>query len=665
MNHSASLTIDGWHIEPDRFCISRDGDERKLEPRSMELLLYLVDRPSEVVSRQQIERDVWHGRIVGYDAISGAIAKIRKAFDDDRKNPRIIETIPKSGYRLIATPETTYSPPPIVTGKQTKSRARLTPVWVMAVTAITLLLAIGFYLYQANQNSLDTKPSSSPDSLEITQPSLAVLPFRSLSNDPEQQFYSDGLTDDLITDLTNIGGINVAPRHASITYGSEQHTPREVAEALNVRFVIRGSVRRSFQDIRVNLQMIDTESNEEVWTRRFDDNIQNVFKLQDQIIREIIANIGLETESQHYPGRRTTNLEAYDYFLRAEHRRLNDSGLNRDAEAIQLYRRAIELDPAYVTAYTGLAREALTNWQLDANQIMPAAVSKKLVYESAGQALRLNPNNAEALAILGLLQSISGVHEAGLESVERAITLDGSNPQLHLDLARALSYAGHHQESLAAIGKAFELNTAPPSIYYVERAKILFFLGRMEEAAKETENTSNIRDFRNFAVFIHGALNRPEARDLAEKRLQVTPWENQQYYATIFAYYRRPQDIELIIDSAANAGIPRFAYGFEPGDVEALDDRTIRQLTHMTLWHGTTHNGGNFFQHFGEGNRVALRSSGISMSGSYHLENNRLCVNFPSVLLDLPDCGHIYRDRSSGIYNWVTVGEIYRFSLDN
>ena len=858
MNNKPLISIDGWQIDDATHRISRDGVENKLEPRTMALLIYLAERPDQVVTRQEIEENVWDGRIVSYDALSSSIAKIRKAFGDTGKNHRIIETIPKAGYRLIAPvlveteEDHTYPLDPttenferkltaifyadvagysrlsgvdedrthrqlrenmktisdsiirfhgriihyagdavladfstasmalncalevqqkiseinahlaanqqvlfrigvnlgevIVDGdeiygdgvnvaarleslaepggvcisgtvfdsigqkqsfdfeyhgeKEVKNIQRPVPTYavhlksgatipvpepssplrssgpgkhnlkISSLPALAILIVVISLVVVGviTLNSRDAENKSLAETanrhFDRGKPSLAILPFKNMSNDPGQSVYSDGLTDDLITDLSNIGGLQVTPRHSSFIEGTKNIPLLDIARKLRVRYIVQGSVRRSFEDIRVNVQLVDTQSNQEIWAARFDDNIEHIFKLQDQIIGAILDQINISTGLKSHSGRRTTNLEAYDFFLRAEHRRLHNRGGVSAAKTIEFYRRAIELDPSFAAAYTGLAREALTNWQLDASQVMPSAASRKLVYETAGKALELDPQNAEALAILGLLQATSGAHDTGITSVRTAVANNPNNPQLYADLATVLSYAGNHEEALASINKAINRYTAPPSAFISERARIFFFLGHYENALKDAERAQDIREFKNFSLFIHGALNnRESAKRYVNLRLQSTPWENREYYRVIFAYYRRPQDIELIVESAARAGIPRFAYAFDPGDNAALDNTGISDLASRGLWRGRSHNGSEFFQQFTAGNRVAIRTADSMMSGNYHIKNNKLCVRFPSVLLDLPDCGYIYEDEKSKSYHWVTLGDVYQFSI--
>jgi TolB-like protein/class 3 adenylate cyclase len=852
MDKQHSITIDGWKIDSMSYRISRGGVEKKLEPRSMELLLYLVDRPDEVVTRQEIEDNVWQGRVVGYDALSSSIAKIRKAFDDTSKNHRVIETISKAGYRLIAPvlieadaensfagelvgenferkltaifyadvagysrltgenedrthrqlrnnmktiseaivsfggrivhyagdavladfsmasnalhcaldvqqkiseisssladnqrvlfrigvnlgevivdgdeiygdgvnvaarleslaepggvcisgsvfdaigqkqgfdfeyhgeksvknierPVRTYEvhlkPGATIPVPDSLSRLRTHPgqayksrVFLAFVACLLVaLVGLGFYIGSGFDESTITTDSSNlhydPNTL-----SLAIVPFENMSNDPGQTVYADGLTDDLITDLSSIDGLQVTPRHSSFLFKNKNLPVQDIARQLQVRYVVQGSFRRSLGDVRVSVQLVDSQSDAQIWAGRFDEKIENVFKLQDQIVGQILEKINLQPDTKPKSRRRTTNLEAYDYFLRAEHRRLYNRGLAQSDETLRFYRRAIELDPSFVAAYTGLAREALTNWQLDASQVMPRPTSRRLVYDSASKALELDPENADALAILGLMQAISGAHDIGLASVKSAVAIDPANPQLHADLAEVLSYSGAHEEGLESINTAIDSHVTPPSVFFGERAKIYFFLGQFKKALSDLEKAEGTSVWENFTAFVYGALDdRESAGPYVDARLEVVPFENLQLYWVDFAYYSRPADIELLIDSAAKAGIPRFAYGFDPGKRQPLDGEAIAELIETGLWHGQTHDGNEIFQQFTGPTGVAMRTSGTMLSGSYFLKNDKLCVIFSD---ELPDCGYIYPGTIPNEFTWVTLGDVYQFSTE-
>jgi adenylate cyclase len=440
----------------------------------------------------------------------------------------------------------------------TKPKSTFSPVLKFAIMVVAVGMAIGgFILFFASTPQPVAQPEIQQKSFTPNASSLAILPFKNRSNDPGQGVFADGLTDDLITDLSKVKELQVIPRYSSFQFKDTKIALADVARQLNVRYLVQGSVRQNLEEIRITVQLVDAQSNQEVWSSRFDDNIDNIFSLQDQIIADILKNLGVATQQKQGSKRRTTNLEAYDYFLRAEHRRLNRRGSKGSSRIVEFYNIAIELDPKFIAAYTGLAREALGNWQLGDREDMETITWRKLVYQNAGKALELDPANDEALAILGLLQALTGSHDIGIASVENAVKFNPANPQLHSDLATVLSYAGNHAKALESINRAIGRHTTPPSTYYGERARIYFFLGQYEKALLDAEQEDNVEDIRNFTVFIYGALNnQAAAQPLIDIRLKARPWENQAYYSNIFGYYRRSQDIELIVKSAASAGIP-------------------------------------------------------------------------------------------------------------
>jgi adenylate cyclase len=440
----------------------------------------------------------------------------------------------------------------------TKPKSTFSPLLIVAMLVVAVGLIIGgFTLFYIPAPQPVAQPETQQKSFTPSASSLAILPFKNRSNDPGQGVFVDGLTDDLITDLSRVKGLQVIPRHSSFQFKDTKVSLPDVARQLNVRYLVQGSVRQNMAEIRVNVQLIDAQNNQEVWAIRLDDKADNIFSLQDQIIAEILKNLGMAAPQKQASERRTTNLEAYDYFLRAEHRRLNRRGHKGSARIIEFYKIAIELDPEFIAAYTGLAREALSNWQLGDRDNEETATWKKMVYQNDGKALELDPANDEALAILGLLQALTGAHEIGIQSVKNAVTINPANPQLHSDLASVLSYAGEHEAALDSINRAIGRHSTPPTAYYGERARIYFFLGQYDRALADADREKNEGDIRNFSVFILGALNdRVAAQKIAAIRLQIRPWENSEYYSSVFDYYRRPQDIDLILESADKAGIP-------------------------------------------------------------------------------------------------------------
>ncbi len=290
----------GWEVDPASLRISKNKQTIKLEPKAMAVLDYLACRAGTVVSRQELEDEVWAGTIVGYDALGNAIIKLRKALGDKARNPHIIETIAKTGYRVIAevkfgeqegTPadnstqtgiasdqlpsdKTAASELPVEAG--TKPVLRWIPVVFATMILFVIAIAIAFrwhpWLPEVEPVSLEKMAFPLPD-----KPSIAVLPFTNISNDADQEYFADGMTEDLITDISKVSGLFVIARNSVFKYKGKTIEIRQVAEELGVRYVIEGSVRRVGNQVRINAQLIDATTGGHVWAERYDGSLDDVF----------------------------------------------------------------------------------------------------------------------------------------------------------------------------------------------------------------------------------------------------------------------------------------------------------------------------------------------------------------------------------------------------
>ena len=234
----------------------------------------------------------------------------------------------------------------------------------------------------------DTLPS--PDQL-----SIAVLPFANISDDKEQEYFADGMTDDLITDLSNISGLIVIARNSVFTYKGKNVKVQEVAKDLNVTHVLQGSVRRAGGKVRINAQLINAGTGTHLWAETFDRDFKDIFQLQDDVAAEIVAALKLTLtldEKQKLATRPTENLEAYETYLRARqaHLQLDIEGMSR---APELYEKAIDLDPTFAAAYAGDASVAAHIMLLSVADILNVGAARERSERSARRALNLNPNH--------------------------------------------------------------------------------------------------------------------------------------------------------------------------------------------------------------------------------------------------------------------------------
>ncbi|MFV2033474.1 MAG: winged helix-turn-helix domain-containing protein, partial [Gammaproteobacteria bacterium] len=253
--------IAGWRVDPASLRISKEAQTIKLEPKAMAVLDYLACRPGIVATRQELEASVWAGTVVGYDSLSNTIIKLRKAFGDKARKPHIIETITKSGYRLIAEVNT-------LAAELEKQQA---------------------YTVGSPTRNAVTSFDSAPDPAPPGKPSIAVLPFDNMSGDAEQEYFSDGISEDITTDLSRLSGLLVIARNSAFAYKGQNVNIADISRELGVRYLLEGSVRKSGQRVRINAQMIDCVSGGHVWAERYDRDLIDIFTVQDEVTQAIVA----------------------------------------------------------------------------------------------------------------------------------------------------------------------------------------------------------------------------------------------------------------------------------------------------------------------------------------------------------------------------------------
>ena len=287
---------------------------------------------------------------------------------------------------------------------------------VLAVGALAVLVVAGAMAWWR-----PWEPQIEPTAIERSalplsdKPSIAVLPFGNLGSESEQAYFAQGLTDDLITDLSKISGLLVIARNSTSAYQDSSTDVRDVAAQLGVRYVLEGSVRRSGESVRINVQLIDGATGANVWAERYDRAYAEIFVLQDEVIRRIVDALSVrltESEKTQITRLPTRNLEAYDNYTRAE-QKVYDLTAQTLGEALSLYQTAIALDPQFADAYAGYARALADVVSFDYQIVLMSAVARQQAYEAAGRALELNPQTPRAYAVLGILQSLDNEHDAG------------------------------------------------------------------------------------------------------------------------------------------------------------------------------------------------------------------------------------------------------------
>ena len=447
------------------------------------------------------------------------------------------------------------------------------------------------------------------------RPSVAVLPFVNLSGDPGEEYFVDGITDDLITDLAKLSGLIVIARNSVFTYKGRPVILEEVARDLGVRYVVEGSVRRSGDRIHVNAKLIDTTTGDHLVAEEFDRSAADVFAVEDEVIRHVVEALRVQptaAERDQLVRPPTANLEAYDYYLRGE--QAERTGLQ--GQAFQLYAKATTLDPSFADAYAADARTAVDVWRLVYDDVLPGPVARKRAYEKAGRALALNPRSSQSYAVLAVLQVVDRQYEAALASAERAVALGPSDAEAHAALSLVLTFNGRHADAVAAIETAQKFN---PNLSTSARevAGMAFLLHGDHTRAIETLERARAETLRSAGdAGIHGLLaaayaragRLQEARDaVAEARAKV-PSISVEQWRVLQAHFRKDQDLDQVLVAMRDAGFPQWPFDYHGEDRDRLNGADISRLAVGRTWQGRTEAGVPALLQLGRDGKTAFRT---------------------------------------------------------
>jgi len=471
-----------WKVDPSTNRLDRAGESVKLEPKVMAVLIYLAGRPDQTVSRKELEASVWTGTVVSYDAVTGAIQKLRKVFDDDRANPRFIETLSKKGYRLIAPVSRLETATPPGGGqpsaKESLPERRFSLTARIAIVAIVILVAVGAFVWVKNQ------PPTIDTTADAAKPkTIAVLPFRNLSTDPARDYFAEGVTDDLISSLARFSDLQVIARDSTFFYKDTPMGVRDLAEKLNARYLLRGSVRRAENQLRITAELTDTYSESTLWAERYDNDVSRLFELQDRITHRIVAAIvgQLNVQDRQELSRpRTKNLQAYDHFLYGRQQFFMYANAEKNRKARESFQQAIALDPNLALAQAMLAWthafDAMNGWSASREESLERARAL------AGKAIELDEAMPVAYFVRGLAYRELGDRAHALVEAQKAIEYDPNYAGAHVLLATLQYFNGEAQEALRLLTRAIALNPNHPYNYSFHLGQAHYILGGYDEA---------------------------------------------------------------------------------------------------------------------------------------------------------------------------------------
>jgi TolB-like protein len=433
-----SFRLGDWRVEPNRNAISRGDDQRHLENRLMQTLVFLADNQGQTVTREQFFDSVWKGLVVNEEALSRAISLLRTALDDNAHAPNYIQTIPGVGYRLIA------------------------------------------------KVALGEKRSPTAAAFEKKRKnSIAVLPFVNLSEDPANEYFSDGITEEILNVLAQINRFKVVGRTSSFAFKDRNKDLRKIGKALNVSHVLEGSVRKAGNQVRITAQLISTDDGYHLWSKTFDRELGDIFAIQDDIAAAISNSLKSELLGAEQPRQTnggTNNAEAYQAYLMGMHYRNRGALRETVRHAADAFQRAIDLDPGYSKAYAGLA---FTWNDLVWNGYESQENGLRQMNLAASKAIELAPGLADGHLALGLsLQMDYQKQRSAENAINRAMDLNPGNTTVLIEYSRIHCNLGNHEASIVAARRALELD--PVSVYANHWLGHALYFSRQYEEAIDT-----------------------------------------------------------------------------------------------------------------------------------------------------------------------------------
>jgi adenylate cyclase len=393
---------------------------------------------------------------------------------------------PVKMYRVLMEPEAAGK----VIGEERPSLKQWR--WAVISAVVVLIIVVGalaiwhfYFRPSVERASVERMAFPLPD-----KPSIAVMPFDNMSGDPEQEYFSDGMSEDLITDLSKLSGLFVIARHSSFAYKGKAVKISQIAEELGVRYVLEGSVRKAGDQVRINAQLIDATTGHHLWAERYDGRMGNIFALQDKVTQKIVGALAVKLtpgEQQHIGAKGTDNVAAYDAFLRGwdHYLRLTPDDIGK---AASYFKKAIEQDPNYGRAYAALA---LVYWHgTRGNLYKGLGISWFEARARACQYLHMAMKNPTSIAhnVQSQMYLFKRMHEKAISEAKRALALDPNNPRHYTAMADALNMAGRPKEGMDYAKRGMRLDPRNPDHYLVHIGLAHFCLGEMEEAANFFED---------------------------------------------------------------------------------------------------------------------------------------------------------------------------------
>jgi transcriptional activator of cad operon len=537
--------VGDWLVDPADDTISRGSERTKLEPRTMRLLVCLVESAGTVVTIDQLLSQVWSGVVVGPASVYQSVSQLRKLLGDTGEQPTYIATVARKGYRLVASAQLTShrAAMPVAASTiatfDTPAKSRRSRIKLLGAAVVLATLVSIAWLLLANYLHRPVAPTT-----------IAVLPFVDMTSTKSDQPFCDGLTEELSSWLAQLPTLRVVARTSAFAFKDKAIDVREVGAQLGTTHVLEGSVRRSGDQLRVTVQLISTRDGYHLWSGSYDAKAADVISVQEQIARSIASSLEIrltQSDSSRMFARASGNARAYQLYLLARFHRWQ---LNRDdnQRAIELYKQAIAADPEFALAQVGLANSYVNqryfndraiadiaqdvwpilagaqklNDKLPELYVVRAALHTELLqpqdaFRDLQRAIELSPNSRDAHAVLGLHYLTSGMPRDALLSFTKASTLDPLDPNLHAERCLALQDMARFDEAAFACERARSLRPEAPWPYTVSaqmaaaKGELDMALSWNREAIKRSSEPIELLFQRSDLLLILGLVD--DARD--------------------------------------------------------------------------------------------------------------------------------------------------------
>jgi adenylate cyclase len=520
--------FEDYVLDTDRRELCRAGEFVGIEPKAFDLLVHVIANHERVVSKDDLIAAVWEGRIVSESALTSCINAARVAIGDSGEAQRLIRTFPRKGIRFV--------------GGLRQEQADVA----------------GGIVADSHE-----APRSKPGLPH--KPSVAVLPFANMGGGPDQGYFADGITDDIITELSRFSDLFVIARNSSFQYKGRPVDVRQVGRELGVGCVLEGSVRRSGDRVRISAQLIDAATGAHRWAERYDRKLEDVFAIQDEVVRAIapvlVAHLN-KAEVERTLQKPPSTWHAHDYYLRGSETLVGYASSLEKAELLKargFLELAISADPQYARAHVDLSFTYFTTWINRVNSDFLKTETLDRAHELARKAVQLEPNLPAARAQLGMVLSFKRRHDEAIAEFERAQRL---NPNFNdWRFANSLVLAGDAARAIEVTDALVRLDP-----FYVPLAA--GFLGLARYMLREYEpaiialveaagRSPRHRPVRQWLAATYAQTGQMEnAREEAAAVLQIQPDYTIQGMGKYFSPFKRAEDAEHLFDGFRKAGLP-------------------------------------------------------------------------------------------------------------